>query len=78
MLRQRRECDVYGTTRDLMAVEITIVALDPTMPPDPNEHPRKHTTTHDLSSRALKRLYKFVDRGLNPPGAKVLRKRIIE
>lgn len=65
MLTERRECDVYGTTKDVKVVTVGVWAKDVGSDDDADQTSFEAT---DMSPRALKRLFKFIRRGLSKPG----------
>lgn len=63
MKREVTECDVYGTIKNVLPVRVTIQVGDDQ---DSELLGTKDGVT-DLSERAIKRLRKFIDRGLSKP-----------
>lgn len=61
-IRERRECDVFGTTKDVthVRVDVTNVFTD-------GSQVRYFTEEKDLCDRAERRLLKFIHRGLSKP-----------
>ena len=60
MLRERRECDVYGTTKDVRQYRVQILQFEAGQPVV-----NQGFKVCDLSPRALKRLVNFIERGLS-------------
>jgi len=66
VIRERRECDVYGTTKDVKSITVKVMIEGYEGDESPDEViPFKSL---DLSRRARKRLLKFIERGLSKPG----------
>ena len=66
MIRERRECDVFGTTKDVN--QIAVVLLVGSTEDTPETQP---AGSGDLSPRAVKRLLRFIKRGLAKPGTEI-------
>lgn len=60
--REMKVCDVYGTAHNVVGVSVQVARGG-------GEPGAMHTSQHaDLSYRAYRRLMKFIQRGLKPPG----------
>lgn len=68
MLRQRRECDVYGTTNHVQSYSVRIVQCPGELSGDDEVFVSE---VRDLSPKAFKRLVRFIERGLTKPTPRV-------
>lgn len=62
-----RTCDVFGTTKDVRRYTIKVIQIDPVQENDSDVLAPPVDCNMDLSMRAVKRLKKFVERGLTAP-----------